>query len=221
MLLTDSAVDCPMRSLQEVIFRYRDRIAVAFFLAILAALVHTGKTLGLSESREDWLDALGCGVAALGHALRVLALRHIGPRSRTTNRFKVPRLVREGPYALVRNPLYLGNCLIALGLCLIAQLRWLLLTGPFLAFLLYYLVAVAEERRLLEQFGEEYLEYSQVTPRFFPRGLLRRWGWRTLLKAGKAQAVFRTKEYQAFLCTGTCVLLIELVEQLRRASGLA
>jgi protein-S-isoprenylcysteine O-methyltransferase Ste14 len=208
-----------VRSAQELVFRYREKAVLILFLAVVANLVHTGRTLGLSEAGEDWLAACGCLVAALGHALRVLALRQVGPLSRTTSRFQAPRLATDGTYAVVRNPLYLGNWLIAVGLCLVAQLRWLLVAGPILTFALYYLAALAEERHLLEQFGDEYLEYDRTTPRFFPRGLFTRRGWGVLFTAGGGYAVLRTKEYQAVLATGACVLLLELAEYLRRASG--
>ena len=204
-------------NLKEVAFRYRDKAAVALLLLLLACLVRTGPTLGLREPAEDLLDVLGLLIAASGHVLRVYALRHIGPYSRTTHHFGARQLVKEGPYAVIRHPLYVGNWLIALGLCVIAQLRWLMLAGPFLAFLLYYLVALAEERHLVEQFGAEYLTYCEGTPRFVPRGLFRNRGRRTLSNPKGAYSVLRTKEYQAFLATGACVSLIELIKQLHRA----
>lgn len=203
---------------REAVFRYRDKIAIAFLLAVALCLLR-GKTLALGEPAEDWLDAFGCLIMVLGHALRVLALRHIGPRSRT-HVLGAQRLVTDGPYAVVRNPLYLGNWFIAVGLCVISQLRWLLPGGPILAFLLYYAAARAEEERLLEQFGETYRQYCEATPRFLPRVLLSRQGWRTFFHAGAAQHVLKTKEYQAFLSSAACVSLFELIEHLRRARGL-
>jgi protein-S-isoprenylcysteine O-methyltransferase Ste14 len=210
--------ECLALAFSATICRYRDKIAIAFFLGILACLARGGKTLGLGEPAESWFDAFGCLIAALGHVLRVMALRHIGPRSRT-HRLGARQLVQGGPYAVVRNPLYLGNWLIAVGLCVVAQLRWLLLAGPLVAFLLYYVVSLAEEQRLLEQFGDDYRRYCETTPRFFPRRLFTRRGWRDLLDARGPHAVFRTKEYWAFLSTATCVILIELIDALSRAGG--
>lgn len=203
---------------RDTICRYRDKIAIAFFLAILACLARGGQTLGLGQPAETWCDVLGCSIAALGHVLRVVALRHIGPLSRT-HKLGARQLVQTGPYAVVRNPLYVGNWLVAVGLCVVAQLRWLLLAGPLLALLLYYVVSLAEEQRLLEQFGDDYLRYCQTTPRFFPRGLFTRSGWHNLLDARGPHAVLRTKEYWAFMSTATGVILIELVEALYRAGA--
>jgi protein-S-isoprenylcysteine O-methyltransferase Ste14 len=200
--------ECPALTFGATICRHRDKIAIAFFLAILACLARGGTTLGLGEPAEGWCDALGCLIAALGHVLRVVSLRHIGPLSRT-HKLGALQLVQTGPYAVVRNPLYVGNWLIAVGLCVIAQLRWLLLAGPLLAL----------EPRLLEQFGDDYLRYCEATPRFFPRGLFTRRGWHDLLDARGPHPVLRTKEYWAFVSTATCVILIELVETLSRAGG--
>jgi protein-S-isoprenylcysteine O-methyltransferase Ste14 len=203
-----------MPNLKDAAFRYRDKIAIALFLLILAWLMWHGPTLGFGEPAEDWLDVLGLLIAVSGHALRVSALRHIGPHSRTTWYFGAQRLVKDGPYAVVRNPLYVGDWLIALGICVIAQLRWLILAGPLLAFLLYYLVALAEEQYLVEQFGAEYLRYCEATPRFFPRSLFGKRSRPTPLEGTGAHSVLRTKEYQSFLSTGACVLLIELTKYL-------
>jgi protein-S-isoprenylcysteine O-methyltransferase Ste14 len=202
----------------ERIFRYRDKIAAAVFLAVLARLVWHGPDLGLSEPAEDYVDILGCLIMASGHTLRVLALRHIGPSSRTC-RLKTKRLVTGGPYRIVRNPLYLGNWLIASGLCVIVQIRWLLLVGPLLALILYYIVILAEERHLAEQFGSDYLTYRANTSRFFPLRLISRQGWSAFFERG-TYGIFRSKEYQALLASGISVLLVELLEQLRKASYL-
>ena len=93
-------------------------------------------------------------------------------------------------------------------------MRWLILAGPLLAFLLYYLVALAEEQYLVEQFGAEYLRYCEATPRFFPRSLFGKRSRPTPLEGTGAHSVLRTKEYQSFLSTGACVLLIELTKYL-------
>ncbi len=207
-----------MLGIKEAVFRHRDRVFIGLLLAVLACLLHGGLTLGVGEPAEDWLDALGYLIVALGHGLRILALRQIGPNSRT-HLLGAKRLVTDGPYAVVRNPLYLGNWFIASGLCAIAQLRWLLVTGPLLAFLLYYVAALAEEHRLLEQHGEAYRQYCAATPRFLPRLLGGRHGLQTAFNGRPAYGVLRTKEYQAFLSSGACVLLFELIEQLHRAKG--
>ncbi len=77
-------------------------------------------------------------------------------------------LAQGGPYAFTRNPLYLGSFLMALGIIIAGQAYWLL--APFGLFfaLFYYPVMQAEEKELLQSYGEKFIEYSKRVPMFFP-----------------------------------------------------
>ena len=74
-----------------------------------------------------------------------------------------------GAYAYTRNPLYLGNLLICLGL-LIELASWPLAVAVILFFgLQYHPVIVAEEAFLRERFGQAYDGWCARVPRFWPR----------------------------------------------------
>lgn len=78
-------------------------------------------------------------------------------------------LTVTGPYAYVRNPLYVGSFLIGAGLAVAGgSLLWLLL---FLLFFvaLYGPTVSAEAARLTERFGHVYVEYAAQVPAFVPR----------------------------------------------------
>jgi protein-S-isoprenylcysteine O-methyltransferase Ste14 len=207
-------VQTSQQRLAELIYHHRGKVAVALFAAVLACLAWGRTVLDLGDPLEDWLDLAGGAIVLTGHALRLLALRHIGPNSRTHD-LGAATLVTQGPYAIVRNPLYLGNWLIAVGLCFFAQLSWLFVVGPAVVFALYYTAIRAEEGFLRERFGAGYRAYCAATPRLFPRALLSRRGWQ-LLTAKGTQPVWRTKEYQAFLNTSALILLTELTEALHK-----
>ncbi|MGE4403613.1 MAG: isoprenylcysteine carboxylmethyltransferase family protein [Desulfobulbus sp.] len=83
--------------------------------------------------------------------------------------YKEDRVVAEGPYAIVRNPLYVFSFIGAIGLGLITQ--HLVVPGIIaLAFLLYYpLVVRGEEQVLGHKFGPLYDAYKSSVPRFLPR----------------------------------------------------
>lgn len=83
--------------------------------------------------------------------------------------YKEDRVVTEGPYAIVRNPLYVFSFIGAVGLGLITQ--HLVVPGIIaLAFLLYYpLVVHGEEQILGQKFGPLYHAYKSSVPRFLPR----------------------------------------------------
>jgi protein-S-isoprenylcysteine O-methyltransferase Ste14 len=78
------------------------------------------------------------------------------------------RLVREGPYRLIRHPLYLGACLEAAGMPLLLGAPAAAVLG--LAGFVPFEVARAfyEERFLREIFGDDYRRYSSEVPAFLP-----------------------------------------------------
>ncbi len=106
--------------------------------------------------RSLWIGGV---IALIGALLRLWAAGHIE---------KGRILTQGGPYALTRNPLYLGSFFMALGIIVGGQAYWLLL--PFGAFfaLFYYPVMRAEEQELLHGYGERFVEYSKRVPLFFP-----------------------------------------------------
>ena len=82
---------------------------------------------------------------------------------------KDKKIAMTGPYALTRNPLYLGSFCIGLGVAL-AGGQWLW----FLAFLAFYIAIYSktmerEVRHLTELFPDVYSEYASSVPMFFPR----------------------------------------------------
>lgn len=77
------------------------------------------------------------------------------------------RLVTSGPFALVRNPMYLGGILWELGALLIYRTWTVLLVATNAPVLL--LRARREEQALSAEFGEQWAEYSRRVPLIVPR----------------------------------------------------
>jgi hypothetical protein len=74
-----------------------------------------------------------------------------------------------GPYALTRNPLYLGTYMMALGTTLAIE-AWPLAVGlTVLYYAIYHYIILEEEMKLIELFGKPYARYLETVPRFFPR----------------------------------------------------
>jgi protein-S-isoprenylcysteine O-methyltransferase Ste14 len=103
---------------------------------------------------------IGGSIALAGGLIRVWAAGHIE---------KGRVLTQGGPYALSRNPLYLGSLFMALGILVAGQGYWLLI--PFALFFVAFYVPVmrAEEDELLQGHGEAFLNYARRVPLFFPR----------------------------------------------------
>lgn len=78
-------------------------------------------------------------------------------------------LAVNGPYMLVRNPMYIARFLLILGLILMTGNPWLLLV--YLPLYYFYMVnrVEREEPVLREAFGGEYLDYCRHVGRFMPR----------------------------------------------------
>jgi len=79
-----------------------------------------------------------------------------------------PRVIKEGVFAVVRHPVYLGVILFYLSL-------WVLTFSLIVIFVLiiivifYYFISKYEEKLLLEVFGKEYADYMEKVPMLFPR----------------------------------------------------
>jgi protein-S-isoprenylcysteine O-methyltransferase Ste14 len=76
------------------------------------------------------------------------------------------RLVRTGPYAFSRNPMYLAWSLLHLGAGLVTGSASILETLP-LALVFTHRQIQAEEQTLSEAFGAEFAEYKMTVPRYF------------------------------------------------------
>ncbi|MCZ6689172.1 MAG: isoprenylcysteine carboxylmethyltransferase family protein [Planctomycetota bacterium] len=146
-----------LRSIAQLFFRYRSYTPIPLVVALFL----------LSAADEVYLLA-GVGVAAVGEALRIWALRHAGPKTRSHRKIRVDDLVVTGPYSLIRNPLYIGNFVISVGVC-IASGQPLLIFPLVVVFGIQYSLIIRAEEEFLEQaIGEAYRKYRESVPRLIP-----------------------------------------------------
>jgi protein-S-isoprenylcysteine O-methyltransferase Ste14 len=142
------------------LFRHRTSLPLPVALAIL--------TLRVGEAPPSaGLLAAGVAITALGEALRLWGVRHIGAISRTRSTRLGP-LVDTGPFAIVRNPLYIGNIALWAGFALTARLVWLVPVIVVLLGLEYHAIVRWEEQLLEQQRGDEYRAYCARVPRWLP-----------------------------------------------------
>lgn len=81
---------------------------------------------------------------------------------------KLSGLVTAGPFALCRNPLYIGSFLITLGYLIMCHNTIALVVGVVAFWLLHGGAVAYEEKLLSEYFGEDYARYCKEVPRFIP-----------------------------------------------------
>jgi protein-S-isoprenylcysteine O-methyltransferase Ste14 len=115
-----------------------------------------------------YVDTAGAGLGVAGVALAIWSRRVLGASwSAVVRIVRGQHLVRTGPYAVVRNPIYSGMALAVFGTALV--------TGTLCGLVGFVLVLVAlwqkgrmEERFLLAEFGDEYAAYQQEVKFLIP-----------------------------------------------------
>jgi protein-S-isoprenylcysteine O-methyltransferase Ste14 len=113
------------------------------------------------------LPFVGALIVFTGEGIRVWAVLHIGAISRTRSDRLGP-LVASGPFAYLRNPLYLGNILLWTGFAIAAGLLWVAPIVVVLLVLEYHAIVRWEEQLLATRIGEPYARYTRDVPRWFP-----------------------------------------------------
>jgi protein-S-isoprenylcysteine O-methyltransferase Ste14 len=122
-----------------------------------------------SVAGEIVLSAAAVGLTWVSALLCVSAVRTLGKQWTYQARvIEGHELVMQGPYSLVRNPIYLGmfGAIVGVGL---AFSRWWTLLPAVVIFLIGNRIRIrAEEKLLRETFGEKFDEYARRVPAFFP-----------------------------------------------------
>ncbi len=172
------------------LFRWRSYVLLAFVPALVWAGMQgepveamVGETLG------GTFEFIAVALVVLGQAGRILTVGFVpaGTSGRNTAGQKAARLNTTGVYSVVRNPLYLFNCVMYLGVVLYAQSLVLALVFVLVLIPYYERIIAAEERFLTDSFGADYTVWAARTPAFIPR--LRGWvppdmpfSWRTVVR---------------------------------------
>jgi len=116
----------------------------------------------LWRARPTWTSlAAGALITLLGLVVRAVASGHVD---------KNEELATTGPYAYVRNPLYLGSIIVAAGFVL-AALDALIAILTVLLFVLLYVPTIRSEEHYLRDRFAEYGAYAHRVPRLIPRTL--------------------------------------------------
>lgn len=186
-----------MNNIATKIFKYRSYTPIPFLILML-----------IYENATVTSLAVGFAIAFIGELIRLWGVSWAGSETRTTGGVGGSFLVISGPFAHVRNPLYVGNILMYLGLGIMSMSLFpYLQIIAILFFIMQYLFIVKEEEEFLKiKFSSDYKKYLENVPRF---------GWR--LKPYKVESILQpefilskglkseTRTLQAF---GTAALLI-------------
>lgn len=161
----------PTISLGNVLFRFRSFTPVPVIALMGFLLWRSRGADGPGGPEVDAaLNVAGLVVAFLGQALRFYTLGVVlEGTSGQGNTLRADSLNTRGPYSFVRNPLYLGNLGIVLGLLLIAHDPWVYVVGLTFFFGEYFFIIRAEENFLRGRFGAAFEDFCRKVPRWIPR----------------------------------------------------
>jgi protein-S-isoprenylcysteine O-methyltransferase Ste14 len=151
----------------NVIFRVRDALFPAVLLTV--AFGTRPQLAGGSIAIDHVVDAIGILVALIGEVFRVMVIGFVYiTRGGQNRQVWADALVDTGMFAHSRNPLYLANLLLFLGLAIVHH-GWAmyLIVVPFFV-VAYVCIIAAEEQYLRERFGAAYGDYCRRVPRWLP-----------------------------------------------------
>jgi len=149
-----------MKKLRQQIFSLRSYTPIPFVLAMILFAKPTVMTM-----------AIGFVFVVAGESMRFWGVAYAGSLTRVTGNVGAPEVIVAGPFAHVRNPLYVGNLLtyIGIGIMSNALSPWLALAAAVWFVFQYYQIVLLEEEFLEKEFGASYLEFKRNVRRFIPR----------------------------------------------------
>jgi protein-S-isoprenylcysteine O-methyltransferase Ste14 len=154
-------------------FVQRFRVASGFLLLVVFTWLPEPTRMSLLA---------GLGIAVAGLWLRGWAAGHLA---------KNEQLAMSGPYSYIRNPLYAGTLIAALGMVIAARSIWLAVLFA-IVFLFVYLPAIELEEQHLRVMFPGYADYAERIRRFLPiakwKGAAGRFSWKRY---------WRNEEYKA------------------------
>ena len=155
-----------MLKIGELFFKFRDYTPIPFIIAMFYWAAPTSSSI-----------LIGTIIAVIGELIRIYGVAYIGGVSRTRTFSTGQKLITSGPYAHVRNTLYIGNLLLSSGLVVISNVNIDNIPNSnayFLAFFVafffiqYIPVVLWEESNLQNIFKEEFTKYKSQVPRWIP-----------------------------------------------------
>jgi protein-S-isoprenylcysteine O-methyltransferase Ste14 len=194
------------------LFRWRSFVPLLILPVAGAAAMQSPQFAAGPAGLWSHLYDLACIlISFLGLAGRAYTVACAAPRTsgRNTREQRAEVLNTSGPYSIVRNPLYVANFLILLGMLLFVR-EWWLVAIATLAYLMYYeRIVLAEEQFLAAKFGSHYVEWAATTPAMIPNFAL----WRRPECRFSLRIVLR-REYNGFYLIVAGYYLLEWLDRI-------
>jgi protein-S-isoprenylcysteine O-methyltransferase Ste14 len=148
----------------------RYAVGLPWLAGVLVYMIHPASMAWSALPLPDWIRWIGLGVGAGALALLTWVHHALGRNFSTVARIRDGHcLVTDGPYRLVRHPMYPALWLFALSALLVSA-NWFVGLPPLLIVTAIMLMRPAtEEAQLIVAFGDDYRTYMARTGRFLPK----------------------------------------------------
>jgi protein-S-isoprenylcysteine O-methyltransferase Ste14 len=139
-------------------------IGIGYFLSFRIGFTTTGRIY-----HWDSFFAIGAILAIFGLLIRIISILTLKQHfTYTVTKIDNHELIDTGLYKNIRHPGYLGQLIIFFGIS-IALSNWISMILMMLPVLIGYLNRIrVEEKFMIEQMGQKYLDYKKRTKRFIP-----------------------------------------------------
>jgi protein-S-isoprenylcysteine O-methyltransferase Ste14 len=150
-------------------FRYRNGLfPIIIVVLVLSAIPST--EISWSELLDTLKDSLGVAITLAGLAFRGWVIGYVYiKRGGLNKQVYAHDLVTDGIFGICRNPLYVGNMLIYIGVFVLHGNPYVMVLGTLSFAFIYQCIVYAEENFLRNKFGAGYDAYCRDTPRWLPR----------------------------------------------------
>lgn len=179
------------------LFRYRSYIPVVvlFFGFVMFTRIELHPELSFVKNTRLELpfEILCLAVSLSGLLIRAIIVGYT-PRNtsgRNVHTQVADKLNTSGLYSVMRHPLYAANFIIWLGIALLTENLWFIISFMLFYVLYYERIIYAEEQFLHEKFGDEFIRWANLTPAIVPalkrfRAASQRFNWKKVLKKEKS-----------------------------------
>lgn len=204
-----TSIKDPEKSFGQTLFKYRGVIPLAPLLLTFYLVSWQATNHSFDIYPFGWLTVCFV-ISIIGELIRVITVGYSpkGTSGRNTEFQVADVLVTDGIYSMVRNPLYLANSVIWIGITACTQnVTFIVFTAVFITWF-YFKIIQTEERYLTEKFGEQYLIWKNQTPTIFPNikaycKSSRNWNWRKVLRKEKNGIAAILGIYSMLACIST------------------
>jgi protein-S-isoprenylcysteine O-methyltransferase Ste14 len=157
-----------------LLLRLRQIFGIPFYLGVLAWTFAPRFMEWSSLPLPIWVRWSGLGLGLLAVFMNAWSHKTLSQKlgedfDPALRLLKVPAIVKQGPYTVLRHPIYLAFLLMQISVLLLTANWFIGLCGIAIIISVIAIRVPIEEKLLIEQFGDEYRNYMKRTGRFLPK----------------------------------------------------